>query len=107
MFITENGYGNLHDPGLNEEEYLYDFKRIKYMSGHLDNPMEAIREGADVRGYFVWSLLDNFEWKYGFTVRFGVHHVDFETLKRTPKLSASWYKNFIEKHVNMEQSIQA
>ncbi|KAK7264503.1 hypothetical protein RJT34_32112 [Clitoria ternatea] len=102
MFITENGYGNLHDPGLNEEEYLNDFKRIKYMSSHLNNLMEAIREGADVRGYFVWSLLDNFEWKYGFTVRFGVHHVDYATLKRTPKLSATWYKNFIEKHVNID-----
>lgn len=56
------------------------------------------REGADVRGYFAWSLLDNFEWLYGFTVRFGLYHVDFATQKRTPKLSASWYKHFIEKH---------
>lgn len=57
------------------------------------------REGADVRGYFVWSLLDNFEWIYGFSVRFGLYHVDFATLKRTPKLSASWYKFFIEKYM--------
>ncbi|KAK7387786.1 hypothetical protein VNO78_22578 [Psophocarpus tetragonolobus] len=99
MFITENGYGNLYNPDLTEEEYLNDFKRIEYMSGHLDNLMAAIREGADVRGYFAWSLLDNFEWLYGFSIRFGLHHVDFTTLKRTPKLSASWYKNFIEKHM--------
>ncbi|RDX58671.1 Beta-glucosidase 46, partial [Mucuna pruriens] len=99
MFIAENGYGNLNDPDLSEEEYLNDFKRIEYMSGHLDNLMAAIREGADVRGYFAWSLLDNFEWKFGLSVKFGLHHVDFATLKRTPKLSASWYKHFIEEHI--------
>ncbi|KAL2339166.1 hypothetical protein Fmac_013612 [Flemingia macrophylla] len=99
MFITENGYGNLNDPHLTAEEYLNDFKRIEYMSGHLDNLMAAMREGADVRGYFAWSLLDNFEWKSGFSCRFGLHHVDFATLKRTPKSSASWYKHFIEKYI--------
>lgn len=57
-----------------------------------------IRKGADVRGYFAWSLLDNFEWTFGYTIRFGLHHVDYATLKRTPKLSASWYKQFITKH---------
>lgn len=98
MFITENGYGNFYDPNNTKEEYLNDIKRINYMSGHLNNLGESIREGADVRGYFAWSLLDNFEWLYGFTVRFGLYHVDFATQKRTPKLSASWYKHFIEKH---------
>jgi beta-glucosidase len=48
-----------------------------------------------VRGYFVWSLMDNFEWAFGFTVRFGMYHVDFQTQKRTPKLSAKWYQNFL------------
>ena len=51
-----------------------------------------------MRGYFVWSLLDNFEWTHGFKVKFGLYHVDFATLKRTAKLSASWYKQFIAKH---------
>jgi hypothetical protein len=59
-----------------------------------------------VRDYFTWSLLDNFEWTYGFSVRFGLYHVDFATQKRTPKLSASWYKDFIAKHktesINLE-----
>ena len=53
------------------------------------------RKGADVRGYFVWSLIDNFEWLYGYTMRFGLHHVDYNTQKRTPKLSARWYKQFL------------
>lgn len=58
-----------------------------------------IRKGADVRGYFTWSLLDNFEWNFGYTIRFGLHYVDYTTLKRTPKLSASWYKQFVAKHM--------
>lgn len=58
------------------------------------------RKGADVRGYFTWSLLDNFEWISGYTIRFGMYHVDFNTneRKRTPRLSASWYKKFIFQH---------
>jgi beta-glucosidase len=57
-----------------------------------------IRKGADVRGYFAWSLLDNFEWTYGYTQRYGLYHVDFTTLKRTPKLSATWFKEFIARY---------
>ncbi|XP_027338209.1 beta-glucosidase 46-like [Abrus precatorius] len=98
MFITENGYAELDNPNYTEEQYLNDFNRKNYMAGHLEALLEAIRKGADVRGYFVWSLLDNFEWIRGYTVRFGLHHVDYATLKRIPRLSASWYKEFIAKH---------
>lgn len=53
------------------------------------------REGADVRGYFIWSLIDNFEWLHGYSMRFGLYHVDYETQDRTPKLSANWYRKFL------------
>ena len=55
----------------------------------------AIEQGADVRGYIVWSLLDNFEWSFGYDKRFGLVHVDYDTLERRPKNSASWYRNVI------------
>ncbi|XP_031264936.1 beta-glucosidase 46-like isoform X2 [Pistacia vera] len=98
MFITENGYGEINTPNSTTEEYLHDVKRVEYMTCYLDALLTAMRNGADVRGYFSWSLLDNFEWTKGYTVRFGLHHVDYTTLKRTPKLSATWYKQVIEKN---------
>jgi len=58
------------------------------------------RKGADVRGYFLWSLLDNFEWTNGSSIRFGLHRVDYDTLERTPRMSASWYKKFIALHAS-------
>lgn len=57
--------------------------------------INTCRKGADVRGYFIWSLVDNFEMLYGYTIRFGLHYVDYTTLERTPKLSAKWYKQFL------------
>ncbi|WCJ20257.1 beta glucosidase 46 [Euphorbia peplus] len=98
MFIAENGYANANNPKLSIEETLHDVARVEYMSGYLDSLKTAMRNGADVRGYFAWSLLDNFEWTYGFTLRFGLHYVDFATLERIPKLSATWFKEFIAKH---------
>jgi beta-glucosidase len=62
---------------------------------HLLAVHDAIRQGADIRGYLAWSLLDNFEWAYGFSKRFGLVHVDYESLKRTPKASAHFYSRVI------------
>jgi beta-glucosidase len=62
---------------------------------HLRAVHDAIRQGADIRGYFAWSLLDNFEWAHGFTKRFGLVHVDYETLKRTAKASAHFYSRVV------------
>ncbi|KAL1226127.1 Beta-glucosidase 45 [Cardamine amara subsp. amara] len=99
MFITENGFGDLQKPETTVNELLNDTKRIQYMSGYLDALKSAMRDGANVKGYFAWSLLDNFEWLYGYKLRFGLYHVDPITLKRTPKLSASWYQNYIGEHL--------
>ncbi|KAL3820683.1 hypothetical protein ACJIZ3_006588 [Penstemon smallii] len=96
MFITENGIGVLDDLNSSTTYFINDVKRVEYMSSYLESLAMAIRKGADVRGYFAWSLLDNFEWISGYTIRFGLHHVDFPTLKRTPRISAAWYKEFIK-----------
>lgn len=67
----------------------------------------AYRKGANVRGYFVWSLIDNFEWGFGYTVRFGLYHVDFETQKRIPKTSAKWYRGFLAGAGPVDDQVQA
>ncbi|XP_042392308.1 beta-glucosidase 18-like [Zingiber officinale] len=95
MIITENGYpqGSYHNTTL--KELLNDKERVEYLQSYLSSLHEAMRQGADVRGYFIWSLIDNFEWLYGYSMRFGLYHVDYETQVRTPKLSADWYRKFI------------
>ncbi|KAK9131688.1 hypothetical protein Scep_011216 [Stephania cephalantha] len=95
MIVTENGYPQENLGIGSQEDLLNDFKRVNYHKSYLSSLARAIKDGADVRGYFAWSLLDNFEWTYGYTLRFGLHHVDFTTLKRTPKLSAKWYTSFL------------
>ena len=66
-----------------------------FLTQHIPDLWHAYRKGANVRGYFVWSIIDSFEWTYGFTVKFGLYHVDYETQKRTPKMSAKWYRDFL------------
>ncbi|KAJ6925548.1 beta-glucosidase 46-like isoform X1 [Populus alba x Populus x berolinensis] len=96
MIITENGYGQQNNPNLTI--VCHDIERVEFISNYWDSLLTAMEKGADVRGYFAWSLLDNFEWTRGYTQRYGLYHVDFTTLKRTPKLSATWFKEFIARY---------
>ncbi|TDC66311.1 GH1 family beta-glucosidase [Streptomyces hainanensis] len=89
LYVTENGAA--FDDKQDDSGAVHDPNRIAYLRGHLAAIHEAIGQGADVRGYYLWSLMDNFEWAYGYSKRFGVVHVDFETQRRTPKSSARWY----------------
>ncbi len=68
------------------------------MATHLDALARAVADGIDVRGYYTWSLLDNFEWAEGFGERFGLVHVDFDTQQRTPRASYAWYRDLIARH---------
>jgi beta-glucosidase len=71
---------------------------VHYLRSHIGAVAQAIAQGADVRGYCAWSLLDNLEWAHGFSKRFGLVHVNFETLARTPKTSARYYTGVIARH---------
>lgn len=69
----------------------------------VDQLATVDRNGADVRGYFVWSLIDNFEWNSGYRYRFGLYYVDYKTLERTPKLSAKWYSDFLTNGTQLDE----
>lgn len=94
IFITENGAA-IND-GVDEDGKVHDQRRIDYADAHLRAIKDAMDQGVDVRGYFHWSLLDNFEWAAGNSMRFGLIHTDFDTLKRTPKDSFYWYQSVIQ-----------
>ena len=93
IVITENGL-SCHD-WVDLDGHVDDPQRIDFTRRYLRELRRAVTDGVDVRGYFHWSLLDNFEWAEGYKQRFGLIHVDFETLKRTPKKSYSWYREVI------------
>jgi beta-glucosidase len=92
IYVTENGSGDEDGP---EADLLHDQKRISLLKGFLTGLAGAINEGCDVRGYYVWSLMDNFEWAYGYSKRFGIVYTDYETLERKPKASARFYADVI------------
>ncbi|MFZ2653670.1 MAG: GH1 family beta-glucosidase [Victivallales bacterium] len=93
IYITENGCA-CADKFDNDGE-VYDTDRVMYMRNHLINAHRAVDEGIPLKGYFTWSLLDNFEWKEGYEWRFGITYVNYQTLERTPKLSAKFYREVI------------
>ncbi|KAK9999879.1 hypothetical protein SO802_019482 [Lithocarpus litseifolius] len=98
IYITENGIDEFNNATLSLEEALVDNQRIDYYYSHLLYLHSAIKHGVNVKGYFAWTLLDDFEWNSGYTIRFGINFVDYKDgFKRYPKLSARWFKNFLSK----------
>ncbi|KAL4341441.1 hypothetical protein GQ457_08G007150 [Hibiscus cannabinus] len=97
VIITENGMDELNSPFMSIKKALKDDKRIEFHRDYLSNLSAAIREDkCNVRGYFVWSLLDNWEWNSGYTVRFGLYYVDYKNnLTRIPKASVQWFKSLL------------
>ncbi|MEE1747545.1 MULTISPECIES: GH1 family beta-glucosidase [unclassified Streptomyces] len=96
LMVTENGAA--FDDYVSPEGRVADPERIAYLHGHLDAVRRAAADGVDVRGYFLWSLMDNFEWAYGYSKRFGAVYVDYATQRRTPKASAHWYADVIRRN---------
>uniref|UniRef100_A0A453H605 4-hydroxy-7-methoxy-3-oxo-3,4-dihydro-2H-1,4-benzoxazin-2-yl glucosidebeta-D-glucosidase n=1 Tax=Aegilops tauschii subsp. strangulata TaxID=200361 RepID=A0A453H605_AEGTS len=94
IIISENGMDQ--PANLTREEFLHDASRVEFYKTYLAELKKAIDDGANVVGYFAWSLLDNFEWLSGYTSKFGIVYVDFTTLKRYPKDSAYWFKNMLQ-----------
>ena len=93
IYVTENGAA-FNDPEP-VDDIVHDPRRIAYLETHLDKVSQAIADGAPIKGYFAWSLMDNFEWALGYSQRFGLVHINYETLERTPKQSAYFYRDFI------------
>ena len=93
IYITENGTSSTAAP--DAEGRVLDIDRVMFLRQYLGELQRGIVDGAPVRGYFLWSLLDNFEWSRGYSERFGITYVDFATQKRTPKLSSQFYRDVI------------
>jgi beta-glucosidase len=96
LLITENGSAEADT--VDADGRVRDVERVDYLRSHLDALIAAMRAGVDVRGYYVWSLLDNFEWARGYGQRFGIVRVDYDTQVRTPKDSYRWYRRLIAAH---------
>ncbi len=96
IYITENGASS--SDVLTPDGQVHDSDRVMYLRNYLTQLQRAVSEGVPVRGYFLWSLLDNYEWADGYAYRFGIHYVDFKTQKRTPKLSAHFYREVIARN---------
>ena len=96
MYITENGCSSVDV--LAHDGHIYDTDRVMYLRNYISKLQRATAEGYPVRGYFLWSLMDNFEWADGYGLRFGLYYVDFKTLKRYPKTSAYFYRELISRN---------
>ncbi|KFK27066.1 hypothetical protein AALP_AA8G330000 [Arabis alpina] len=109
VIITENGMDEKNSPFIDMEKALEDDKRISFHRDYLSNLSAAIRkDGCDVRGYFVWSLLDNWEWNSGYTVRFGIYYVDYKNnLTRIPKASAQWFRTLLDSSKILQEEAES
>ena len=96
FYISENGMGGVD--ALTEDRKIHDNDRIEFLDAYLGELLRAKEDGVDVRGYFLWTLMDNFEWARGYEPRFGIVYTDYETGERIPKDSAFWYRDFIKNH---------
>lgn len=94
MYVTENGMANLDFPA--RDGRVYDYQRIEFTGRYLEKLRQLVAEGYPIKGYFHWSLMDNFEWAFGYSKRFGMIYVDYKTGKRTVKESGKWYRHVIE-----------
>ena len=93
IYVTENGAA--YDTAPSADGKVHDVKRRAYLHGHIEASQRAVEKGVPLRGYFVWSLLDNYEWAHGYAKRFGIVWVDYPTQERIPKESAGWYRDVI------------
>ena len=100
LYITENGCDDPFVPNATFSDMTNDAFRTQYLSGYLTAMDQAIQEGSDIRGYFIWTLMDNFEWASGYSARFGLFYVNYSDPKRTrhPKSSAAFYSNYVKTH---------
>lgn len=97
FYLSENGMAGAMDE-VAPDGGVHDSDRVAFLESYLSELERAANDGVDVRGYFLWTLMDNFEWTHGYKARFGIVHNDFETQKRTLKDSAKWYRDYIKKH---------
>lgn len=102
LYITENGAS--YSDGPDERGEIHDSRRIAYLQTHIQAAARAIQSGVPLAGYFAWSLMDNFEWALGYTMRLGLIWVNFDTLERIPKASALWYRDWIAQQARAPQA---
>jgi len=107
IYVTENGFAVMNETSMPIEQAVNDTDRIEYFRGNCEALLAAIIEdGVDIRSYFAWSLLDNFEWADGYTTRFGVTYVDYETQKRYPKESGNFVSKWFLERLSVGKELQ-
>jgi beta-glucosidase len=103
IYITENGCPSPDRPDENNE--IMDTGRVMFLQQYLIHAHRCAAEGYPLQGYFLWSMMDNFEWTHGYTKRFGIYYTNYRTLERIPKLSAEYYKQVIANNTCVGQAV--